>query len=49
MGGVKLSTLIFRMLSPLSASRVSVVDDAVEDGIRNGWIGDNLVPVVDRH
>ena len=25
------------------------MDDAVEDGVGDGWIGDDLMPVLDRH
>src|SRR5260221_2460526 len=28
---------------------MSVVDEAVEDGIGVGWVTDDLVPLVDRH
>ena len=28
---------------------VSVVDEAVEDGVAEGWIADDLMPVIDRH
>jgi hypothetical protein len=28
---------------------VSVVDEAVEDGVGDGRIGDDLVPMLDRH
>ncbi len=28
---------------------VSVVDEAVEDGVAEGWIADDIMPVIDRH
>jgi hypothetical protein len=50
-GGVKFSALGCDLPHALSfeCKAVSVVHDAVEDGISDGWIGDNLVPVLDRH
>jgi hypothetical protein len=32
-----------RMLSPLSVKPVGVVDEPVEDGVGDSWVGDHLV------
>ena len=47
-GGVKVGVLavIFRMLSPLITRRC-IVDEPVENGVGNGWIGAHLVPVIE--
>jgi hypothetical protein len=34
--------MILRMLSPLRSSRWGAVDDAVEDGVGDGRVGDDL-------
>lgn len=34
---------------PLQLDPVGVVDEAVQDGIRQGWAADHLVPRLDRH
>lgn len=35
------------MLSPEKFDAVGIVDEAVEDGIGNGWIGDHVVSVIE--
>ena len=51
LGGVKLGALCGDLAHAVSleCEAVSVVNEAVEDGVGDGGIGDDLVPVVDRH
>jgi hypothetical protein len=37
------------MLSPFECEAVGVVDEAIEDGVGDGGVGDDLVPVLDRY
>jgi len=51
LGGVKIGALggdLSRAVS-FEYEAVGVVDDAIEDGVGDGGIGDDLMPVVDRH
>jgi len=51
LGGVKLGALCGDLAHAVSleCEAVSVVNEAVEDGVGDGGIGDDLVPAVDRH
>jgi len=51
LGGVKLGALggDFAHAVTLEREAVSVVDQAIEDGVGDGRIGDDLVPLLDRH
>jgi hypothetical protein len=51
LGGVKLGALGSDLAHAVSleCEAVSVVDEAVEDSVGDGGIGDDLVPVVDRY
>jgi hypothetical protein len=51
LGGVKDGTLgsYFSHALSFEDEAVSVVDEAIEDGIGDGRVGDDLVPMLDRH
>ena len=44
-----LDSLCFSQRVSLDVEAVCVVDEAVEDGVGQGWIPDGLVPELDRH
>jgi len=37
---------IFRMLSPPEIEAVCVVNETVENGVGDGWVSDDLVPMI---